>query len=702
MTQTVELDGVRHDFPDDATQAEIARALQQDAPAKSSGQSLLSKAIEPITSLPSTYRSLVDQATELFGKGVGDLKSGNVLKGAGESALGGLEYLTAPVSAPVRTFVGKPTEDAVRSMTGSDRLASAVGAGMETAAGLVLPIPKGLPRMGRGEPPPVAPARMLDVTLSEGQASRDLPTIQREQAATRGNSGPPAQKAAQEFVDQQATELTNARDRIARGFDPFNAKVAETPQEAGELVSQSVQKTAANRKADVNAAYKEARGYPGEIHAGAFEGIGQKIKGDLSLRDDPVIIDGKLTPFASQMIDDIEQRVSRLKIENRADPFGQPNPENITGINLNGVDQMRKRLSAMRKDAFSSGNGADGRAAKAVLDAFDNHVDEAINGGLFKGDPRAVGAWNAARAAYADYRSTFAAAKNDPVGRVVEKIIGKDKNSPAIPNDVADFMFGSAGVNPSSLNVGVVKRLQNILGDRSPEWSAVKQALFSRLTDAGPGMTALGPGKVAQRINRFLGSDGKEMATLVYSGAERDLIKKYADLMRHLEVPQAGANWSNTAAFAGQGYRPSASSRVLSAVGSNVGAVVGAVVGHFVIPGLPFGAAEAAGAATSKIAGMSEQAREARKIATMMPVLGKVTRNFATAADAAEASPTPRNVARLMLAIRNLANNLKSVGVSMSPDDLVRSLQGPQSTSAEDSQQQPPRVGDTQPGGGQQ
>ena len=84
--------------------------------------------------------------------------------------------------------------------------------------------------------------------------------------------GPPAQGAAQEFVDQQAgLKLpTRQRTHIARGFDPFKAQVAETPQEAGEIVSQSVQNTAAARKADVNAAYKEARGYPGEIHAAAF------------------------------------------------------------------------------------------------------------------------------------------------------------------------------------------------------------------------------------------------------------------------------------------------------------------------------------------------------------------------------------------------------------------------------------------------
>jgi hypothetical protein len=94
---------------------------------------------------------------------------------------------------------------------------------------LALPLPRGLPRAPEVAAPPT---RMLDTTLSEGQASRDLSAIQREQAAVRGGSGPQAQRTAQGFMDQQAGELAATRERIARGFDPFGARVAETPQEA--------------------------------------------------------------------------------------------------------------------------------------------------------------------------------------------------------------------------------------------------------------------------------------------------------------------------------------------------------------------------------------------------------------------------------------------------------------------------------------
>ena len=355
-------------------------------------------------------------------------------------------------------------------------------------------------------------------------------------------------------------------------------------------------------------------------------------------------------------------------------------PPNIVGVNLDGIDQIRKRLSSLRKDAFASGNGADGRATRAVLDAFDDHIDRAVNGGMFEGDPRAIDAWNKARAAYADYRKTFTAGKNDPVGRVVERIIGKDNNPAAIPNDVADFIYGSAGVNPTSLNVGVTNRLKTMLGDRSPEWSAIKQGLFSRLVESGQGMTEMGAGNVAQRLNRFLNVDGKEMAALLFSKYDRDLLQKYADLMRHLEVPQAGANWSNTATFAAEGFRPSASARIFDAIGSNVGAMVGAVLGHVATGGL---GGEAVGAATAKAAGWARQQREAAQIAKRMPIIKNVVRDYQVAADAAEASRTPRTIARLTIAARNLSSNLKSINVSISPDDILRATQGPIETPAD-------------------
>lgn len=710
MTKVVTFEGVAHNFPDDATEDEIRSALQDHVPAAKAKPSMLDKALQAFTTWPETYNRMNLEAQDQVSRGIEQITHpdslidpkahgiSDVLTGAGNVALGGLGFASSPLNAAIDTVAGKPIEENTGIPAGYT----------DFAASMALPMPKRLPRISKiGEEarvPGVVNEGPLGVTLSEGQATGDLSAIQREQAAVRGQSGPPAQQQAQKFFDQQGRQVEQARAGIAEKLDPAGQRIAETPQDAGSLVSQQLQRTAAQRKADVTAAYDKAKSLPGEVHADAFVGLPTKIKTDLSQRGDPVIIDDKLTPHASQALKEIE-RAGKLEIQNRADPRGPPKsttqtktilsgpgyhiaedvevPPNIVGVNLEGIDQIRKRLSSIRKDAFGSGNAADGRAAKAVLDAFDDHIDQAINGGMFTGDQRAIGAWNDARAFYSDYRKSFTAGKNDPIGRVVEKIIGKGDNPAAIPNDVADFMYGTAGVNPTSLNVGVVNRLKTTFGDRSPEWSAIKQGLFSRLTEAGPGSTEFGAGKVAQRLNKFLNSDGKEMAGLVFTGAERDALQKYADLMRQIEVPQAGANWSNTATFAAK-----ALDKIGSSVGQNVGAMIGITLGH--VAGLPLGVAEGigglGGAGVAKAAGVASNAMQARQIAKQMPIIGKVLTDYQNAAIAFETSPSARTVARLSVASRNLSTNLKDIGINFSPDNLLRAIQGPRPGAADQEQ----------------
>ncbi|MGA8541416.1 MAG: hypothetical protein WB566_18075, partial [Terriglobales bacterium] len=290
---------------------------------------------------------------------------------------------------------------------------------VETALALATPRASPLrPPLALPSPPTAAP---MGVTLSEGQATGDLSAIQREQGALGGTAGPAAQKRAQAFADQQRAQVDAAKDIVSRGLDPFNMEVASSPQEAGQFVSQGMQNTAAARKAGVTQAYEVAQALPGEIHAGVFEGMPQAIKGDLTLAPKPVTIDTGTTPYAAKMLDYLDNQIGHLKIQNKADPFGPPNPQNVTGVSLTGIDQWRKNLSAMRSDAYAASPPGkvtgDARAAQAVLNSFDERIDQAVNGGMFTGDPAAVGTWNNARAANADYQSTFGVRKDDPVSR---------------------------------------------------------------------------------------------------------------------------------------------------------------------------------------------------------------------------------------------------------------------------------------------
>lgn len=625
----------------------------------------------------------------------------DVIAGATNLALGPLGAITSPIDAAIDQYVGQNVEQ----YTGIPRGVTDFVAGLATAR---LPLPKRIPYPTVSRAEAAIPERKLGVTLSEGQSTGDLTQTQREQAALAGRSGPAPQRAAQAFTDQQRGELAAAREDLSRQMSPQGERVAETPQEAGDLVTQGVQREAAARKAGVDAAYREARNLPGEIHPDALTLMPEAIKSNLTSRAEPVIVEDALTPYAARMMKYLDEQVARLKIDNRADPLGPPKPTTetrtvvsgpgfhiaedvevppkIMGVTLTGIDQIRRRLSTMRKDAYGGINGGDKRATSAVLDAFDAQIDHAINTGLFTGDERAIKAWSDARAANADYRSTFSGRSNDPVGRVIERIVGAAEKPELVPGNVADFLGGASSAGTSGpINVAVANRIKSILGERSSEWAAVKQGLLSRLIETAEGKKDFGPDRVAERLGEFLNGKGQKLAEAVYSPAERALMKEYADLMRKIAPPQRGVPWSNTPQFAAQSYRPGIATRVLNSIGSHLGNLVGALVGHAVMPG----GGGVAGIAAAQAAGLSSQAREARYIAKKMPVIGNVVREFKIASDAVETTPTARNVARLTLAARNLSTNLKDIGMAVTQDDILRQLQGPVPARADQKQQQP-------------
>lgn len=684
-------DGTQVSFPDSMSPADIksliARKFPNDVRAgEASGwKSYIPRAIADI---PSEIAAAAGENIDAIKQGFTNKADQGAIGGqvaTGKGLLGVAGLIASPLTGAARSLIGHPladTEHAIGSVIAPETAAKDNPEAMyqqaksdtDLAMSALAPGRGGL--RARGATPPAPPAPIptgpLDVILSEGQTTRDLPKIQAEQAALRGTSGPAAQGRAQQFADQQAQQVAAAREKVATGLDPFGQRIAAGPQDAAELAQNSIQSAAASRKAGVDTAYKQARTLPGELDAGAFDGIADKIKSDLSSGPEPVVIDDKLTPYASVAIRDVENEIAKLKIQNRADPLGQPDQAQISGVSLRGVDQMRRRLTTFRSDAYKSGNGGDARAASAVVDAFDNHIDAAVNGGLFNGDPRAIQAWNDARAAHADYKSTFSAGKNDPVGRVVEKILGKGNNPAAIPNDVADFIYGSSGVNPNSLNVGVANRVRSILGPSSPEWSGVKQGLFSRLVETPEGVADLGPGKVTQRLNQFLNGSGKELAESMFSPQERTLMKQYADLNAALTIPQAGAGWSNTATFLAP---------LLKRATGRVTALLVAAIGHIPVVGRVAG--PLVGAMADNMGGMVSNAKNLRQIAQQMPLITEAAQKFQRAVVAYNKMNSPPSRVALSVAASNMARAFKQINIDLA-------LQSP-ATGRADEQQQVPR-----------
>jgi hypothetical protein len=460
------------------------------------------------------------------------------------------------------------------------------------------------------------------------------------------------------WAEQREDQLARSRNIVAEGLHPEGEQLATTPQEAGTSVSNIVQQAEQKAKSGVDALYKTAADQPGMIHRRVFEGIGDDIKADLYQAENPVVVSEITTPHASQMVDYLDNKISALLApRNKAIPAPT---ETIAGINLNGVDQLRRELATFRDASFRGGTGADQTATQEVLKAFDKRVDQAVNSPLFTGDAKAIQAWNDARAAHADYRSTFGGGRSrDPVGKVVQNILGDNVKEPMEPTKVIDQLS----------KIAVANRVKTIVGgDGSPGWTAVKQATFRDLVEAGEGQTAFGTAKSAERLSKFLNSDA---AAVMYSPAETATLREYAAMLRRI-TPRRGE------------YQPSAPG-ITDAIGTitkRIAAGIGAAIGYKLTGGV---GGELAGAAVGhgvETAHQAMLARLSRRLPLVAPQMQQWSRAQSALAAAKNAPTAPDLAIRAARASSALEKTLSGI------EQEFRMLQSPAPAGAGEQNQQ--------------
>jgi hypothetical protein len=601
------------------------------------------------------------------------------VKGLGEAALGAVQYVTSPATALVRGIVGEP----VRPM--AERTALTLGASpetartageftrnlAETAAGFAVPEMR-LPGLGPRAPKVVEPPVMkAETVLSKGQATGDPVQLAWENRARHGLEGEQAQKDVQAFDRYQEAQAAERRQAVQRSFDPQRREqpVLPTPREAGEIAQQAVQRQAEQADQLTDKLFTQARGYDTQVEAGIFRGMGSAIRRDIYAGTDPVIVDRALTPSANAMIADLNSQPEAL-----ARRLGQkiPEGEKIAALPLEMVDRIRRRLLGLRRGAAAAARGGryeDLRASQAVIDAFDNRIDQAIDRGLFSGDPQGIQAWKDARAAHAGYREQFSRFSRDPTSKTIEKVIGGGAAEPLIPEKVAEHIYGANIIKPTTDNVAAARRFKTMLDPE--QWGAVQTAHFEKLNEAADHL------KAADNIDTFL---DHSMADVMYTPAQRDMLRAYADLRRSL-----GSKATLGAPTQVRTMADRISQRMAGWIGAGFGRAIGGTLGTFV--GHPIIGAEVGGAlgraAAERAAAALPGARAARRVQRDMRIINNAWVDYAAAVQAYEKNNTARNVARLTLAVRNLDRNLKTIGSSF--QDMQGGQQGGQAP------QQPPQ-----------
>jgi hypothetical protein len=433
-----------------------------------------------------------------------------------------------------------------------------------------------------------AAAEEFGINLSKGQSAQDLDAIRYEDMASRGAYGPEQQQRAAAFFNKQHEDINaggqavgqqTARanpvvdtpsdaasnlsseifDRAARLREAqaqaertaqseseaqrgivsdqgraLNESIqgrslpVENPREAGEVVGSNIRQAAAENRAEFQARYNEFGQLPGQFDVSAVRGMGDRIRNELTYGSNPVVIDDHLTPSASRAIQALDT-MSQPRIQNRASPHAEPNPEEITSVSLQGVDQMRKQLVAYYQAARSSGNAADIRATRSVMNNFDSQIERAITENLFSGDPRALAALQEARASYSRYQRTFTPqGSGDDVGTAMRRIV--DRN--ATPEETANMIIGSGKIGNSGLPVRIADRLEHVLGPDSDSWSALRQAMWQKASQVRKASGEIDPAKSAQSINDFTGSS---LGQRMFTPQERNAMRAHAQAIRDLD-----------------------------------------------------------------------------------------------------------------------------------------------------------------------
>jgi hypothetical protein len=161
-----------------------------------------------------------------------------------------------------------------------------------------------------------------------------------------------------------------------------------SPQDMGATLIQRLRGGEEAARARKTELYQAAGNSDAAISADAVGNVRSRVA--QSLNDDGRVVDGVLTPASSRMLDEL-QRFSGMDIENRAVGASPPAPggeiPERAAVNVQGIEQTRKRLTAMSRAAT---NDADRAAARHIIREFDNWESDAFDSSLFSGSPEAL------------------------------------------------------------------------------------------------------------------------------------------------------------------------------------------------------------------------------------------------------------------------------------------------------------------------
>ena len=360
-------------------------------------------------------------------------------------------------------------------------------------------------------------SREFGVPLTRGQALADPNAIAKEQMME--TMGPVGQFLGKAQPEQVATSQ--------REFMGPNA-----PSDYMEAARQTEQNVIQAHQAAHDAAqaqYDAEFSKKGIFDANAVRSMASSIEQKMQAANQ--VIDPDLNPAASKALKDMDDKLGSLNIKNQLG--SNPTPaqmKNVVGINMKGMDQIRKRLR-MWKDKATSPD--DKRLVGQMIEHFDDHVEDAVANGYFSGDSSVLPGLKQARKMWANYKQTYSPQSRDHSSRIMDDIVHGRLNAATIASHfINDSQVGVKQVAPNLWN-----KMERAFGKGSPELETVKDMMKSKLTtpqrkfETNPKAQAK---DVSDRIDAFLKAKGSDLAEKAFSPSERSDLARYSSHMRNI------------------------------------------------------------------------------------------------------------------------------------------------------------------------
>jgi hypothetical protein len=299
-----------------------------------------------------------------------------------------------------------------------------------------------------------------------------------------------------------------------------------SPQDMGATLIARLRQGEREAHATKERLYGIAANSDGAIDANAVRGI----RGDVtrSLDEQGLVVDPLLTPAASRMVTELDN-ISSLRIPNRVASPRTVGPAgddvNVAAVNMQGLEQTRKRLNALSQAAT---NDADRRAARHVIGAFDDWIGSAFDNALFSGSDEALQSYRAARAANADWRTRFGFNQRDDADRIVNRIVTGE----VTPQEVSNYIVGASKVGAKGVSSRLMTRLAEATGGDPEALQAIRGGVWNRLSQTTEGTAAKAPTKIIDDINEFLQGSGRDVANRLFTPEQQGVMRAYANTLR--------------------------------------------------------------------------------------------------------------------------------------------------------------------------